>query len=311
MRQLPPLNALRCFEAAARKGSFNQAAEELYVTPSAVSHQIKTLEEFLGLKLFRRERRKAMLTAAGEKYLSSIQHALDEIDSATRRLITAPNISVVNLAVAAAFLTRWLVPRLGQFQAQHPDVELRLSASVGQIDFQQSDTDMAIYLGHGEWDDVETHFLRSTTIVPVCSPRLLEGDKPLETLQDLKRHTLIHVASRASEWPQIMAQTGITDIGSAKSLTFSNTSLALGAAMEGLGIALSDIGLVERELQYGQLVIPFDLQLNTRKAFYLVYQKNRPLTYSMEAFRDWILAEMETQQAQLAEQLEEKRAEGN
>ena len=289
IRHLPPLNSLRCFEAAARKGSFNQAAEELFVTPSAVSHQIKTLEEFLGLKLFRREKRKAVLTAAGEKYLASVTHALDEIDSATRRLMTAPNISAVNLAVAPAFLTRWLVPRLREFQQQHPDVELRLSASMGQIDFQHSDTDMAIYLGFGEWPDAEHHTLIQTRIVPVCSPKLLEGPTPLNTPEDLKKHTLLHVASRADEWPHVLEQNGMEEAGFVKGMSFSSTSLALNAAMEGLGIALSDISLIERELQLKQLVVPFDISLNTRKAFYLVYQENRPLTYSMEAFRDWIL----------------------
>jgi len=291
IRHLPPLNALRCFEAAARKGSFNQAADELFVTPSAVSHQIKTLETFLGLKLFRREKRKAMLTAAGEKYLTSVTHALDEIDSATRRLMTAPNISAVNLAVAPAFLTRWLVPRLRAFQQAHPDIELRLSASMGQIDFEHSDTDMAIYLGFGEWPDAEHHSLIQTRVVPVCSPKLLEAHLPLSSPQDMRHHTLLHVASRADEWPHMLEHHGLDESQFMKSMSFSSTSLALNAAMEGVGIALSDISLIERELQLKQLIVPFDISLNTRKAFYLVYQENRPLTYSMEAFREWILAQ--------------------
>jgi len=256
-----------------------------------VSHQIKTLEEFLGLKLFRREKRKALLTVAGEKYLSSISHALDEIDSATRRLIAAPNNSAVNLAVAPAFLTRWLVPRLREFQQQHPDVELRLSASMGRTDFQHSDTDMAIYLGFGEWPDAEHHPLIQTRIVPVCSPKLLEGPLPLQTPDDLRHHTLLHVASRADEWPHLLENIGMDDAGFMKSMSLSSTSLALNAAMEGIGIALSDISLIERELQLKQLVVPFDIHLNTRKAFYLVYPEHRPLSYSMEVFRDWILAQ--------------------
>ncbi|MCV6590693.1 MAG: transcriptional regulator GcvA [Marinobacterium sp.] len=292
IRHLPPLNALRCFEAAARLGSFNKASEELFVTPSAVSHQIRTLEEFLGLKLFRREKRKATLTAAGEKYLASISHALDEIDSSTRRLMTAPNLSAINLAVAPAFLTRWLLPRLRAFQEQHPDIELRLSATMGRTDFQHSDMDMAIYLGSGEWQDVDHHRLIQTCVVPVCSPRLLESTLPLHQSEDLQHHTLLHVASRSDEWPRILEHHNLEDIiGAAKSMRFSSTSLALNAAMEGVGIALSDSSLIERELQLRQLIIPFDISLDTRKAFYLVYPKNRPLSYGMEAFRDWVLTQ--------------------
>ncbi len=291
IRRLPPLNALKSFEAAARLGSFNQAAEELYVTPSAVSHQVKSLEDFLEIKLFRREKRQVLLTAAGEKYLKSIEHALDEIDSATRRLMAAPNAGKVNLSVAPAFLTRWLVPRLGKFQEQYPHVELRLTASTGLIDFAHSDTDMAVYMGDGNWRGVETHYLRNMVLVPVCSPRLLEGSKPLNEPKDLLRHNLIQVERRPHEWSQMLAQAGIHE-SPAQGLTFSNSSLAVGAAMEGVGIALADIQLVEREVSYGQLAIPFDLQHDTGKAFYLVYQKNRQLTHGMQEVRDWILSEM-------------------
>ncbi len=129
-------------------------------------------------------------------------------------------------------------------------------------------------------------------VVPVCSPKLLET-KRLESPEDLQQHTLIHVASRADEWRKLLDQAGYEQLVPGKSLTFSNTSLALGAAMEGLGIALADRGLVAREVQFGQLVVPFDLTLDTHKAFYLVYQKNRPLTYGMNAFRDWILTQMQ------------------
>lgn len=239
-----------------------------------------------------REKRKAVLTNTGHKYLASIQHALDEIDSATRRIMTTPTQSTVNLAVAPAFLTRWLVPRLGSFQQQHPDVELRLSASMGEVDFNQTDTDMAIYLGMGQWRNLEPHFLLDTVITPVCSPRLLEDKHPLTKPEDLRHHTLIHVASRTNEWPELLTQHEI-EIGSrSKSITFSNTSLALGAAMEGVGIALSDPRLVERELQYSQLVAPFEINLDTGKAFYLVYPQERHVSPAMTAFRDWILAEL-------------------
>ena len=297
IRRLPPLNALRSFEAAARLGSFHLAAEKLFVTPSAVSHQVKSLEKFLGMPLFRRERRRVILTAAGEKYLGTVEHVLDEIDIATRGLIATPNVSAVNISVTPAFLTRWLVPRIREFQERHPDTELRLSASTGVVDFFHSDTDMAIYFGRGGWESTESHFLRGVTLVPVCSPKLLEGNKPLNRPEDLRHHTLLRVSSRQDEWKQNLDKAGIPRSAMKTSMTFSSTSLAMGAAMEGAGVALTDSKLVERELKYGQLIIPFDLVFETPYAFYLVYQKGRKLTRSMQAFRDWIFDEMEVDSA--------------
>ncbi|MET0119320.1 MAG: transcriptional regulator GcvA [Sedimenticola sp.] len=296
IRRLPPLNALRSFEASARLGSFNKASEELCVTPSAVSHQIKTLEDYLGIPLFRRENRRTVLTTAGEKYLDAVAHALDEIDIATRRLIASPNTSAVNISVVPAFLTRWLVPRIRDFQKQHPDVELRLSASTALIDFAHSDTDMAIYFGHGEWEHVDAHFLRSVTLVPFCSPKLMQEQAPLNTPEDLAGHTLLQVAGREDEWSRILGKAGVSLTPESKSITLSSTSLTISAAMEGVGIALADQSLVEREMEYGQLVKPFDLELETKRAFYLVYQQNRQLTYAMQVFYDWLMGEIDKEE---------------
>jgi len=265
----------------------------LFVTPSAISHQIKSLEEFLGLTLFRREKRRTPLTTAGERYLRSIEHALDEIDIATRRLMASPNTSAVNISVIPGFLTRWLVPRIRDFQEQYPDVELRLSASTGLTDFAHSDTDMAIYFGRGEWEDVELHYLRGVSLRPVCSPRLTEGSRPLKSPKDLQHHTLLHVLGREKEWDQVLQLEGLSSTIGKKNLTFSSTSLALSAAIEGAGVALADRGLIERELEYGQLVIPFDIKFETKNAFYLVYQSGRQLTHGMKAFHDWLLEEIE------------------
>ncbi|MES9857991.1 MAG: transcriptional regulator GcvA [Sedimenticola sp.] len=292
MRHLPPLNALRSFEAAARLGSFNQAAEELHVTPSAVSHQIKSLEQFLNTKLFRREKRQMLLTSPGENYLIAIEHALDEIDLATRRLLTTPNISAINLSVVPAFLTRWLVPRIREFQERHPDVELRLSAATGLTDFNHSDTDMAIYFGNNDWLGVESRHLKAVTLLPVCSPKLIENGKPLKQPKDLLHHTLLHVTNRSNEWDQLLNSAGIYHPTIKKGLTFSSSSLAINAAIEGVGIALADHILVEREVRYGQLVIPLEVSLDSHRDFYLVHQKGRQLTSTMRDFIDWLLEEL-------------------
>lgn len=289
IRRLPPLNALRSFEAAARLNSFNRAAEELFVTPSAVSHQIKSLEEFLGLKLFHREKRQVQITVAGEKYLVAVQHALDELDAATRRLMSAPNTSAVTFEAPPAFLNRWLMPRIKDFQALYPDVELRLSAGgVSRIDFDHSDLDMAVFFGDQPEDDLEVHLVHPSKVVPVCSPRLIE-EQQIESLQDLTRQTLIHVTSRRNEWTRLLRQGGVSMTGQEKGLSFSSTQLALGAALEGIGVALSDRELISRELQYGQLVVPLEAELQTGKAFYLIYPKGRQVTYGMRVFRDWLL----------------------
>lgn len=287
------MNALRSFEAAARLGSFQQAAQELSVTPSAVSHQIKALESFLGIALFQRERRRVVLTTAGDRYLSVIEHALDEIDVATRRMIVSPNTSSVNISVTPSYLTRRLVPRIREFQEHYPDVELRLSALNGRVDFQHSDTDMAIYFGRGKWRDLNVHFLQGMSLVPVCSPALETSGKPLACPEDLCHHTLLRVSNRPDEWKQILDKAGIARASMNKVMTFSSTSLALTAAMEGAGVALTDYKLVERELAFGQLNVPFDLRLETENGFYLVYPLDRQLTYGMKAFRDWIYTAMD------------------
>lgn len=263
------------------------------MTPSAISHQLKSLESFLGQKLFRREKRQVYLTSAGERYLGSVQLALDEVEGATRRLMTSTNSSAVNISVAPFFLTRWLVPRITRFQQRFPEVELRFSSTMGYIDFEHSDTDMAVYYGQGNWEGVEDHLLRNIVQTPVFAPSFLEGDNGIKQPEDMVRHTLIYVSGRRYEWNRALQQIGIGLSDASRTMSFSSTSLAVSAAIEGIGIALADRVLVQRELETGKLVAPFDLSFDTQKGFYLVYKENRALTYGMRAFRDWIMEEMQ------------------
>ena len=233
------------------------------------------------------------LTPSGEQYLTSVRHALDEIEMATQRLTTNHETNVVQISVAPNFLTRWLMPRMAQFQALYPDIELQINASMGLLDFNRSSTDMAVYFGNGEWDDIEVHFLRKVMLVPVCSPRLLDGHRPLDTPADLRHHTLIYVSKRKWEWENWLQQAGVEFITPKGSLQLSSGQLATAAAQEGLGIALADSTLTSREIKSGRLVVPFDIQLDTNKAFYLVYQKHRPLTTGMKAFKEWLMTEMQ------------------
>lgn len=291
-RRLPPLKSIRAFEAAARRGSFNQAADELFVTPSAISHQVKALEEHLGVRLFRRARRQVSLTIAGERYLEAIGHALDEIDLATRRLMASSNSAAINISVVPAFLTRWLVPKVREFQNLHPDIELRLSPNIGPIDFDRSDIDMAIYFGDGDWPGVETFFLRHLELVPVCSPAFLAANPRITKADGLAAHMLIDISTHPAEWDEFLAHCGVTRPERAKRLSFSSTSLALGAAMENLGVALADRQLVAREVRYGQLVNPLGIEMAIPQGYYLVYQQERKPTEQMRAFLDWVMHEI-------------------
>ena len=293
-RRLPPLNAIRAFEAAARLGGVKPAAAELFVTPSAVSHQLKSLEDYLGVELFRRAGRQITLTSAGERYRTSVTQALDEVELATRRVMTPGDSAVVTVSVAPAFLTRWLVPRVREFQDQNPDIELRLSANNGPIDFAWSDIDMAVYFGDGKWPGVESFFLQEIVLVPVCGPGYV-ADRPIDDLQSLSRRTLIDISTRPTEWDEFLASFDIERPRRGKRLGFSSTSLAVGAAIEELGIALADRRLIAREVKYGQLVIPLDVQMPTAEGFYMVYQAGRELSTAMRCFFDWVMTEIAAQ----------------
>ncbi|MDJ0739788.1 MAG: transcriptional regulator GcvA [Gammaproteobacteria bacterium] len=293
-RRLPPLNAVRAFEAAARLGGVKRAAAELFVTPSAVSHQVKALEGFLGVALFRRAGRQIAPTTAGVRYLTAVKQALDELDVATRRVMAPADATVVNVSVAPSFLTRWLMPRVRDFQERHPEIELRLSPNSDPIDFAWSDIDIAIYFGEGDWADVDAVFLHPVVLIPVCSPAYL-GGRTIASLQDLCRQTLIDVSTRPNEWDDFLASFGMQRPRQGKRLGFSSTALAVGAAMEDLGVALADRRLIAREVRYGHLVMPLDVQLPTRQGFYLVYQAGRELSDGMRCFYDWVIGEIAQQ----------------
>ena len=291
INRLPPLNALKSFEAAARKGSFQSAASELFVTPSAVSHQIKALEEFLGLDLFIRKPRQIILTHAGEDYFRSVQRALYEIDRSTQKLISTHQSGELHLSVAPAFLTRWLLPRISSFYETHPDIKIEISAATGLLDFERQETDMAVYFGHGDWPGIEIHLLRHYQQRPVCNPKLLQH-KSIDNVEDLLNYPFLHVNKREDEWGNWFAQMGVDFVEKKQGMYFSSGSLTTVAAINGLGFALADVGFVSEELSSGKLIAPLEYFLKTDKSFYLVYQKNRALTYSMRAFQQWLMEEM-------------------
>ncbi len=273
-------------------GSFQAASAELFVTPSAISHQVKTLEEFLGLELFVRRPRRITLTHAGEDYYRSVQEALNEIDRSTQKLISTHQTGELHLSVAPAFLTRWLLPRISSFYEAQPDVKIEFSAATGLIDFDRDETDMAVYFGNGDWPGIDIQLLRHYQQRPVCNPKHLHGGV-IESPSDILKYTLLHVAKRQEEWSSWFEQIGVPYKESKQGMYFSSGSLTTSAAINGLGFALADVGFVSEEIASGKLIVPLDDEYyRTDKSFYLVYQKNRALTYSMRAFQSWVMEEM-------------------
>ena len=289
MRRLPPLNPLRVFEAAARFESFNRAAEHLHVTASAVSHQVKALEQYLGVALFRRAVRQVTLTEAGRAYLPPIRDALEQIGVATEQLLQRSGRSVVTVSSAPAFASGWLVPRLAEFQLAHPDIEVRLEATVQLTDFDRSDVDVCIrYSARDSFPGLRAHALFREELVPVCSPAFAR-ENGIERPADLRQVRLLHAYTRMGQWRSWLEAAGVDDIDPEAGQRFEDNSMSLEAAVAGLGVAIVNRPLVEKHLESGRVIAPFDLSYCSEYAFHVVYPPSREDDPKVVAFRDWAL----------------------
>lgn len=290
MRRLPPLNALRAFEAAARHLSFTKAANELFVTQAAVSHQIKALEDWLGLPLFRRQNRSILLTEAGLSYLPAVRDAFGLLDSATNQLIDQGSAGTLNVSVFSSFAAAWLVPRLGRFADAYPDIDVRISANDTLVDFTQEELDVGIRYGRGDWSGLQCEMIMTEALFPVCSPSLLNGKNPLKTLDDLKTQTLLHDQMR-EDWRMWLEKVGLK-LEARRSLGFSHSNMVLQAAIDGLGVALGRSVLVADDLASGRLVKPFDIDLEAEFAYYLVCPDSAANRPKVQAFKNWVFDEV-------------------
>lgn len=299
-RRLPPLNALRAFEAAARLLSFTKAAEELSITPSAISHQIRGLEAHLGVRLFRRASRSLMLTDEGQSYLPVLRDAFDAIHAATSRLATRRAAGPLTVSLLSSFAVRWLIPRLRRFQSSRPEIEVRLSTTARPVDFRREDIDCAIRHGRGQWPGLAADLLLAEDLFPVCGPKLLEGRHPLKAPHDLALHSLFHIAMRRDDWRVWLNAVGIADIDPERGPVFESSDLALRAAAEGLGVAIASSALVEDDLEKGRLVAPFDVRLPTDSGYYFVVPEDRREQPKIAAFRAWLLEEVQRDARPLA-----------
>jgi LysR family glycine cleavage system transcriptional activator len=298
LRHIPGLQSLKAFDASARHLNFTRAAAELNVTPAAVSHQIKELEEAIGLPLFQRTSRHMQLTRQGQVLKPAIADALEGITRALQKLRQVENPTQVRVTVSPSLAAKWLVPRLDRFLESVPGADVRIDVSSEPLDFDREDIDVAIRFGDGSYPGLVVEKLFHDTLFPVCSPELLKGTKKLREPKDLLQFTLIHLDWEAQgavwpNWRMWMLAAGVKDFNDTRGLHFSQTSLALQAAIDGNGVALGDSTLVGDDLASGRLVKPFELSLRSpaQFAYHLITRRDtaeRPMT---KAFRNWIIAE--------------------
>ncbi|WP_462157801.1 transcriptional regulator GcvA [Pseudoalteromonas sp. GB56] len=296
-RRLPPLNSLKAFEAAARHLSFTKAAEELYVTQAAVSHQIKTLEEHLGLKLFLRKNRSLLLTEEGQGYFLDIKEIFAQLVDATDKLLARGAKGSLTVSLTPSFAIQWLVPRLSLFHEKHPDIDVRIKAQDQDENSLQDDVDVAIYYGRGHWSGVETHKLHTEYLVPLCSPMLLTGPKPLNEPQDLQNHILLHDTTRRP-WKVWMKTAGVRNVQVNQGPIFSHSSMAMQAAAHGQGVALGNLVLAKPEIDAGRLIVPFNHSLESKNAYYLVFRESQSELGKIVSFKEWMLGLVEKEQEQ-------------
>jgi LysR family glycine cleavage system transcriptional activator len=296
VRRLPPLNALRAFEAAARHLSFTKAADELNVTQAAVSHQVKALEERLGMPLFKRGNRSLLLTDAGQAYLPALREAFDGIAQATDRLRITSGEGPLKVSALNSLAAKWLMPRLPKFRSLHPEVDVLIHTSDQLVDFAHDGIDVGIRYGGGSYGGLISDFLMSDVCFPVCSPKLLaDGQLPLEKPADLARHTLLNDDAPnvrgMPDWRMWLRAAGVKNIDPSHGLAYSDSAMLVQAAVEGQGVALARLSIAELDLAAGRLVKPFDLEIPTQHSYYLVFPPAHLEVPKVKAFRAWILEE--------------------
>jgi LysR family glycine cleavage system transcriptional activator len=296
--RLPPLTALKAFEAASRLMSFQAAAEELAVTPAALSYQIRQLEDHLGLKLFNRLNRAVELTEHGRLMRPGIHEAFEQMHRTMRQLRRRQQTNVLTIAAGPAFTAKWLSPRLYRFIGRHPNIDARISASVAKSDLETDDIDVAIRFGPGVYAGHHSVKLLDEFMTPLCAPSLLEGPNPLRSPEDLEHHTLIHDETHQGffilqSWADWLNAAGVTNVDPNKSgLHFNVADHALDAAAGGGGVVLGRTSLAEPDMRAGRLVAPFELRMKTDYSFYLICLESRKDEPAIAAFRNWMQDEI-------------------
>jgi LysR family glycine cleavage system transcriptional activator len=289
LRRLPPLNALKAFEAAARSESFTRAAEELCVTQGAVSHQVKALEATLGVKLFNRERQRLTMTEAGREYLAVVRDALDRIALGTDRLMQRQSSGALTVSTSPDFAAKWLVTRLGRFAEHHPEIDLRVSATLHHVDFAREDVDLAVRHGDGQWAGLDVVRFCPEQLFPVCSPKLVSGRNRVEKAADLLKFPLL----RLDDWKTWMRWFDAAGVANpaVHGPVLNRASMLIDAAVDGQGVALARTALAASDLISGRLIRPIDVSLRMSKTYWIVCPKATAAVPKIVTFRNWLLAE--------------------
>lgn len=289
LRRLPPLNAVRAFEAAARNGSVTRAARELSVTQGAVSRHVRSLEQWLGTTLVERTQHGIRLTAAGATYMRALRGALDQIDHATRQLQKTPDDNLLRLKLPPTFAIRWLIPRLAAFHALHPAIDVQITTSHDRADFDREDIDACIHSERAPPDAPGFRRLVGEVLVPVCSPRLLARGPGLREPADLAHYALLCSLNRPDDWPAWLGAAGAPHIDGNSGIKFENAALAYQAAIDELGVMIAQRALVEDDLRSGRLVAPIDRPLRMPGGYYLAYAPDRAPSARLLAFEAWVV----------------------
>ena len=288
--RLPSLNGLRAFEAAARHLSFTQAASELNVTQTAISHQIRRLEDELGIRLFVRKNRALALTPEAREYLPGIRAAFNDLRLATDRLLRKDDSNVLTVSTLASLAAKWLLPRLSAFQEAHPEIDVRITTSTGLVDFSNGDVEAAIRYGRGNWPGVRSEWLMADEMFPVCSSALLTGKHPLRSPEDLKDHVLLHNTNNSDDWRLWLTAAGLPpDISKQPGITFDLILMTVQAAIDGMGVAMGRTSYVKDDIAKGRLVVPFDITLPADAGFYIVSPEGVTDAPKLRAFRQWLI----------------------
>lgn len=309
-KPLPPLSSLRAFEAAARHQSFRKAAEELHVTPAAISHQLKGLEDYLGVQLFRRGNRRVELTPAAQIAAQQLHAGFKAIVDAVEQLRQGDRSNLLTVSAAPSFAGKWLMPRLHRFVSQHPEIDVRLSARMRSIrpetrgspirrevnDISLDECDVAIRFGNGNFPDLDARLLLALDVAPMLSPRLAHAGPPLTVPADLKHYALLHddtayFASGRLNWDCWLQAVGVTEVDTSRGVHFSHANLAIDAAIDGLGVVLSLPALAAGDLAAGRLLLPFAQKIAADYAYYILCEPGAMGRPAIQAFVDWLLDE--------------------
>lgn len=295
--KIPPLNPLKVFEVVARTRNLTQAAKELHISQSAVSKQLQVLQEYLGTELFRRERHGISLTHAGQRYGDAISPAFDSIGKATAEIMRSGSDSTLRIQTYTTFAAKWLIPRLNDFNARHSDIAVVITNSVKDVDFDRDHVDLAIQMGRGAWQGMDTDFLFEDVIEPVCSPAFFRSHAP-ETAypQALLRTRLLVSHYRQKDWQTWAKQCRYeSEIEAVESMRFSSSVLTWQAAADGLGIAVGQTAVLVDDLRSGKLVAPFALPVRTGASYYLVRPQLQRQSRKVQIFRDWLTEQIAAQ----------------